>query len=44
MNKLLRTTRSLGVILFFFSGGKGEGQQGRLYPGNKIMMVSIDQL
>jgi hypothetical protein len=41
MNELLRTTRSLGVMISFLGRG---GQQGILYPGNKIMMVYNDYL
>jgi hypothetical protein len=42
MNELLRTTRSLGVIIPFL--WRGRGQKARLYPGNKIMMVYNDYL
>jgi hypothetical protein len=42
MNELMKTTSNLGVILFFFLGWGG--QQGRPFPGNKIMMVSNDCL
>jgi hypothetical protein len=42
MNELLRTTSILGVIISFL--WRGRGQQGRLYPGNKIMMKYNDYI